>query len=371
MPEQTGEERTEQATPRRRREHRERGQVARSRELNSVAVLLGGLVLLMVSAPVIYAGLTGLMRFAFGGAMLRPVTAGSARDLFASFVRRTGGFLAPLAGGLVVAALMASYGQVGFQVTPQALAPKLSRLNPLEGLKRMFSLRAVMRMCMSLLKLAVLVTVFVLAVRGRIGDFLPLAYAPASAVFATLCRTVGVVGLQCCGVLAVLAIGDYAYQRWENERSMRMTRQELREELKRQEGDPQVRARIRQVQREMARRRMMQEVPEADAVVTNPTHFAVALRYDPGTMAAPKVVAKGRGLLAERIKELARHHGVPFVEDRLLAQTLYKAVELGEAVPFALYRAVARVLSYVYQLRRRQPARYVPLAEEPALREQS
>ena len=174
--------------------------------------------------------------------------------------------------------------------------------------------------------------------------------------------------LQAFGVLVLVALADYGYQRWEHERSLRMTHQELKEEMKRLEGDPLVKGRIRQIQRQMAQRRMIQDLPKADAVVTNPAHYAVALRYDAATMEAPTVVAKGRDRLAARIRDTARQHGIPLVEDRVLARALYRTVELGQQIPYALYQAVARVLSYVYQLRRRQPTRYVPLAEPAAAR---
>ncbi|MFP4058106.1 MAG: flagellar biosynthesis protein FlhB [Candidatus Brocadiia bacterium] len=364
MPESSAEERSEQPTPRRRQEARQKGQVARSREVNSVAVLLGGLVLLYVTAPVAYEGLTGLMRFAFGDALARPVTLSSAQGLFAMAASHTARTFGPLAVGLVVVALLAAYGQVGLLVTPESVQPKFSHIDPVRGLKRLFSLRSVMRMVFSLLKLGIVAGVFYVAIRNRVEEFFPLVHGPAGGVFAYLCRTAAMVCFQACAVLVVIAVADYGYQRWEHERGLRMTRQEMREEMKRLEGDPLVKSRIRQVQREAARRRMMQELPEADVVVTNPIHYAVALRYDAATMDAPRVVAKGRDRLAQKIRDVARKHGIPFVEDPVLARTLYRTVELGAEVPYALYRAVARVLSYVYQLRRHQPARYVPLAGE-------
>ena len=368
MPEESAEERTEEATPRRRQEMRERGMVARSREVNSVAVLLGGVVLLYVCAPVIYGGLTGLMRFAFGQAMLRPVSVSSAQELLCSVGLRALGAIGPLAVGMVVVSLLASYGQVGLMITPESVRPKLSNIDPVQGLRRMFSLRSVMRMVFSLLKLGIIVGVCYFAISNRVREFFPLVNETAGGAFAYICRTAAAVAFQVCAVLVVIAIADYGYQKWEHERRLRMTRQELREELKRLEGDPLVKSRIRQIQREVARRRMMQEVPNADVVVTNPTHYAVALRYDAAAMEAPTVVAKGRNRLAERIKELAREHGVPLVEDRFLARALYRTVEVGQEIPYTLYQAVARVLAYIYQLRRRVPTRYIPLAEEPQVR---
>ncbi len=368
MPDESGEERTEDATPRRRQEQRERGQVARSVEVNNVAVLLGGLALLYMAAPLTYRGLAGLMRYALGPAMARPLTAGSAQEILGAITLETLGFCAPLVVGLLVIAGLAAYGQVGWVIAGEAIAPNLSHLDPLAGLKRLVSLRAVMRVALALIKLAIITAVFYLAIRNRVMEFFPLVHAHPAGLFDYLCRTTALVGFQACAVLVVIALVDYGYQHWEHERSLRMTRQEVREELKRLEGDPLVKSRVRQVQREMARRRMMHDLPKADAIVTNPTHYAVALRYDAAKMEAPTVVAKGCDRLAEKIREIAGFHGIPFVEDPYLARALYKSVEVGQAIPYALYQAVARVLTYVYQIRRRRQARYMPLNAEPALR---
>ncbi|MFW6108480.1 MAG: EscU/YscU/HrcU family type III secretion system export apparatus switch protein, partial [bacterium] len=240
MPEDTGQERTEEATPRRRREARQRGQVARSQEVNSVAVLLGGMLLLFLSAPAAYHGILDAMRYGFAEALGEPVTPASAPGLFAAIIARGLGSLAPFAGGLVVVAAAASYGQVGFLITPEALQPRLSNLDPVKGAKRIVSVRALMRSAFSLGKLAILVAVFALAVWSRMDEFFPLAESQASVVFGYLCRTTGVVCLQAFGVLVVVALADLGYQRWEHERSLRMTREELKEEMKRLEGERQV-----------------------------------------------------------------------------------------------------------------------------------
>jgi flagellar biosynthetic protein FlhB len=322
-------------------------------------------VILYLTAPALYSGLTGVMRHALHTAVRQPLTAASAATLMESAVTRMLVTFGPLMGGLVAVALFAGYGQVGLMLTPQSVQPKFSNVDPIAGFKRLFSLRSVMRAALSFLKLAVIVGVFYLALRNRLDEFYPLVHGRASWVFGTVTRTAATVLLQVCAVLVVIAIIDYGYQRWEHERKLRMTKQEMREEMKRLEGDPLVKSRIRQIQREVAQRRMMQDLPDADVVVTNPTHYAVALRYDAASMEAPCVVAKGQDRMAQKIKEVAAEHGIPFVEDPVLARTLYRAVEIGAAVPYALYQAVARVLSYVYQLRRHQPTRYVPLAEAP------
>ena len=331
-----------------------------------MAVLLGGVALLHLSAPMAYRGLAEALRHALEHGVAMPVTTATAPDLIGGMALKVLGGFVPFACGLLLVIVAAAYGQVGFLVTPEAIQPKFSKLDPVAGAKRLFSLKALMKAAFSMLKLAIVVAVFALAVRNRIDEFFPLVEARAGTVFGYLCHTTGLVCLQVCAVLVVVALADYGYQHWEHERNLRMTRQELREEMKRMEGDPLVRGRIRQIQREVARRRMMQDVPKADAVVTNPTHYAVALRYDAATMEAPTVVAKGRDRLAEKIKAIAHEHGIALVEDRVLARALYRTVEVAQEVPYGLYQAVARVLTYIYQLRRRQQTRYVPMAEPAA-----
>lgn len=348
-------ERTEPATPRRIQRARSRGQVARSPELAAALGLLGGYLALRVSGPYAWQWLLGLARDAWGGGwwgapVLEPA------DL-PGLSLRTLLTTAAVAGPPLVAAalvgLAANLAQVGFVLTGQPLVPDLSRLNPLLGLQRLLSRRALVDLAKALLKVAIVGWVAWRTIAGRLAELPLLAGVRAEAVLHHVSDMVGAVVLRVGMAWLVLAALDYAYQRWEYQQSLRMTRQEVREELRETEGAPEVRQRIRRRQREVARRRMMAEVPRADVVITNPTHYAVALRYEAETMEAPEVVAKGAGVVARRIREVAEAAGVPVVENPPLARSLYEAVDIGQAIPQALYQAVAEVLAFVYRLKGR------------------
>jgi flagellar biosynthetic protein FlhB len=248
--------------------------------------------------------------------------------------------------------LIVNYSQVGFLFTMEPLQPKFGKMNPLTGFKRVFlSKHSFMEMLKGLFKVAIVGFVAYAATNDVMADSLSLADSDASAIMKFMAAVSLKVGLKVGLAFFVLAAGDYIFQRFEFEKSLRMTKQEVKEEAKQSEGDPQIKGRIRTIQRQIAYRRMMQDVPKADVVVTNPTHYAVAIKYEMGKMGAPKVVAKGLDLIAQRIKEIAKEHNVPIVEDRPLAQMLYKTVDVGEEVPEKLFQAVAQVLAYVFRLR--------------------
>ncbi len=246
----------------------------------------------------------------------------------------------------------ASYAmQKGFTLTGKPLTPDFSRINPVNGVKRLFSLNSAAELLKSLLKISILSYVVYTNVAREWGN-LPFLMDMEVGAFMTYLGSVTFrIMTKTVWVLAVIAIVDYVFQRWNFEKSLRMSKDEIKEEMKEQEGDPAVKARIKNIQRQLARKRMMQEVPNADVVVTNPTHFAVALRYDRKKSKAPVVVAKGADRIAEKIKELAKKHRVPVIENRPLAQSIYKYVEIGREIPENLYRAVAEILAYVYRLR--------------------
>lgn len=243
--------------------------------------------------------------------------------------------------------------QTGFVFATQPLTPDLSRLNPLAGLRRLVSLRSLVEMVKAGLKLVVVGWVAFVVLRDRATDMMGLLGGDLRATAAVPFWAVFDLALRVGLIFLALAVFDFVYQRWEQEKRLRMTREELREELKRTEGDPLIRSRIRQRQRALASRRMMAAVPRATVVIINPVHVAVALEYRPEVMAAPRVTAKGQRLIAERIKEIAREYKVPIVENPPLAQALFQAVEIGQAIPGALYQAVAEVLAFIYRLRGR------------------
>jgi flagellar biosynthetic protein FlhB len=252
---------------------------------------------------------------------------------------------------IVVAAVAVNLAQVGFLFVAEPMAPNLDRIDPIAGLGRMFSARSVARLLMGLLKVVlvgIVVTLTIWAERSRLVGLLGHGFEEIVKYGTGMMLTVA---LRAVLVLLTLAILEYGYQRWQYERDLRMSKQEVREELKRFEGDPKIRERRRAIQRRLAMQRMMQRVPKATVVITNPTHLAVAIEYRKDEMEAPVVVAKGAEHLAQRIREIALDHGVPVIERRDLARALYKAVEVGQTIPVELYQAVAEVLAYVYRLK--------------------
>ncbi len=352
MAEEGFQERTEQATPKRRQEAREKGNVAKSREIPSVLILLVSLMVFHFTSQWMLKEFFGFMRFFFGHASELNLTDTGTQTLFVMVMKFVGVVLFPILVGVMAAALFGNFLQIGFLWTAEPLIPKFDRLDPIKGFKRLFSIQSFAELLRSILKILIVGYVAYLTVKHRyyqlpglvvlgVADILKFSL---SVSFDILYRT--------CWVLVVLAILDYGYQRWQYERDLRMSKQEVKDEFKQREGDPLIKARIRKMQREIARRRMMEAIPKADVVITNPTHLAVALRYSQKEkMRAPEVVAKGAGFISDKIREIARKHNVPLVENKPLAQALYKGVEIGEEIPEALYKAVAEVLAYVYRLK--------------------
>ncbi|HEU0276379.1 MAG TPA: flagellar biosynthesis protein FlhB [Rhodanobacteraceae bacterium] len=360
------EERTEQATEKHLREAREKGDVPSSQDLSAALVVLG-----CVGAMVAFHGWMGAQL----RAVLRVGLAYSARDLVQSTAMvpalahglLAGGkvLLVPAAGAMVGAALApVIMGSAHFSVT--ALQPKPERLDPTEGLKRMVSLRSLMELAKSILKVTLVGGVLALVLWGSRERLLATARVGAregiAAALGALAHATLLFGL----ALGAIALVDVVWQRFDYAKRMRMTRQEIRDEMKDTEGDPQIRGRIRKAQRALARRRMLQAVPKANVVVANPTHFAVAVRYDEATMRAPRVVAKGLDLMAGQIRAIAGRHGIPVVAAPALARGLYHTTRVDQEIPAELYAAVAQVLSWVFRARRAEAqGAAVPDAPDP------
>ncbi len=352
MPEESFQERTEQATPRRRQEAREKGNVAKSREIPSVFVLLISLLVFHFTGQWMLREFFGFMRFFFGHASEFTLSQLGTQRLFFMVMRFVVTVLFPILVGVVSAALLGNFLQIGFLWTSEPLMPKFDRLDPIKGFKRLFSIQAFAELMRSILKILIVGYVAYLTVKHRYSQLPGLVVISVADILKFSLTVSFDILYRTCWVLVILAILDYGFQRWQYEKDLRMSKQEVKDEFKQREGDPLIKARIRKMQREIARRRMMEAVPKADVVITNPTHLAVALRYKrEEKMRAPKVVAKGAGFLADKIREMARKHSVPLVENKPLAQTLYKGVEIGEEIPEALYKAVAEVLAYVYKLK--------------------
>ena len=343
-------ERTERATPRRRSEARRRGQVVRSADLIAAVMMLTAALLIpwygAFAARTLATGLQG-----FFSSLPRELTPG----LLAAMMRESAGLflrvaLPPL-GLVAVIGTVVAVVQSGLVFAPAALKPDWRRLDPFAGFQRLFSRRGAFEALKTILKLTIVTAATYPVIRADITVFVALTGADVLGLGQALGQAVRSLLLRIGLVYLVLAAIDYFFQRWDFEQRLRMTREEVREELRQTEGDPQIRARIRKLQRQYAQRRMMANVPKATVVVTNPTHLAIALRYDPRETPAPIVVAKGAGQVAERIKAIARAHAIPVVEHRPVAQALYRLVDVGQVIPVTLYEAVADIIAYVYRLR--------------------
>ncbi len=356
MAEESFQERTETATTKRREDARRKGQVARSMDINSAFVLMFGLLLLFVSGDLMLNGLSSATRDYLGRASTLARGMDSVRDIVLDVILRTITILGPVMGGLMIVGIAAGYAQVGPMWSVEALQPKFSKINPAHGIKKvLLSRRSLVEIGKNIAKASVVGVVAYVALKGVIAESVSLMDTDSAGIFAFMASASVGVGLKTGLAFLGIAVIDFFYQRFEHEKSLKMTKEEVREESKELEGDPLVRGRIRTIQRKIAYKRMMHEVPKADVVVTNPTHLAVALKYDSEKMAAPHVVAKGAGFIAERIKAIAREHAVPIVEDKPLARALYKGVEVGDEIPEKLFQAVAQVLAYIYRLKSTHP----------------
>jgi len=341
------------ASPRKRMKAREEGNVAKSQDLSSAWSLLVAMLALRAFAPYSLRSLLGMARFFFGDASSLLVEKGTVQTLAVQVVTSIAPCVLPLMIIMVVAGLFINVVQVGFMYSPKALRPKFSKLNPIAGFGKFFSARTVMEFAKSMLKLAIVGTIVWITVRDRMEFLLALTSVTPVGLMGAIGGLILKVWTRIVVAIFVLGLIDFGFQKWQYEKDMMMTHKEARDEAKELEGDPRVRQRIRQIQRQMAMQRMMHEVETADVIITNPTTYAVALRYDAIKMPAPVVVAKGARLLAERIREIAVEHNVPIVEKPELARTLYRSIDVGRAVPEKLFRAVAEVLAFVYRIDQR------------------
>jgi len=352
MAEESFQEKTEQATPKKREDARKKGQVARSREVSSIAILAAGTIYLFFNAGELIEKLggnirrtfIGIPRIASGDIGLAVYMSQTVQDLLI--------MISPLMIILLMVSVAANLLQTGFIFSVEPLTPNLSKIDPVNGLGKLFSKRSMAELLKSVLKILIVGWAVFSTLKNDYSLLMPLMYQENVQILAMLGRISLKVVSRACYVIFVLAVLDYIYQKWEYEHNLRMTKQEVKDENKQTEGDPLIKTRIRSIQREMARRRMMKEVPKADVVITNPTHYAIALIYKPEEkMSAPKIIAKGADKIALKIKEIAANHDIPMVENKPLAQNLYK-LDLGQEVPPQFYQAVAEILAYVYSLRR-------------------
>lgn len=346
-----GGDKTEKATPKKRQDARKKGQIAKSPEVSGAVVLLSALLSLSVFGGFMKERFVTLFLDVFQNRMEMPVTAENVIRMFNEYGLQILILLAPLLGVTFVLALIANYAQVGFMASGEGLTPKFSKINPIKGFKNIFSMRSFVEFLKSVFKLLVIAYLVYSTLWGQKESFASLARVNAEGTFNFAAKLTMNLGIKIGAVLFIMAIFDYMYQRYEHEKSLRMSKQDIKDEYKKMEGDPIIKGKIRERQRRMAMQRMMQEVPKADVIITNPTHFAVALKYDGSKMEAPEIVAKGQDYVALRIRELAKEHGVMTIENKPLARALFQRAEIGDVVPHDLFQAVAEVLAYVYKLK--------------------
>ncbi|HEX5106740.1 MAG TPA: EscU/YscU/HrcU family type III secretion system export apparatus switch protein [Pirellulaceae bacterium] len=344
-------DKTHEATPHRRQKAREEGQVVRSQDLASAGLLVAGLLILWYFGQGVMEFFGRLASDQLGGEAWLAIDTQTAAHESAAIAWRMAIAVVPVLALVTLAAVLAQMGQFGFLYLPQKLVLDWQRLNPLQNAQRIFSLTSVVHLGFGLLKVGLIFAVAGWSLWGERGRLIGLTEHSSPEIAAYLLNVLFWTSLKIGGALAALALFDYGYQYWKHEQDLRMTTQELKEEIKTQQGDPQIAARRKQIQRQMVLHRLSSTIPKADAIVTNPTELAIALQYDPDKMAAPVVLAKGAGVLAQRIRRLGLENNVPIVERKELARALYANVEIGHPVPAELYAAVAEVIRYVYQLK--------------------
>ncbi|MBS9725984.1 flagellar biosynthesis protein FlhB [Stutzerimonas stutzeri] len=348
---ESGADKSEEPTEKRLRESREKGQLARSRELSTVAVTLGGIGGLLASGGGLAQTLMAMMQGTFELSRETLLDEGAMVHLLMGSGLMALEAIMPLLIALLIASIVGPVALGGWLFSAKAMAPKVSRMNPAAGLKRMFSTKALVELLKALGKFLVVLGVALLVLSAYQDDLLSIAKQPLDLAIMHSVEIVGWCALwMACGLIIIAAV-DVPFQLWDNKQKLMMTKQEVKDEYKDSEGKPEVKSRIRQLQREAAQRRMMQAVPEADVVITNPTHFAVALKYDGDKGGAPRLVAKGGDFVALKIREIAQEHKVTVLESPALARAVYYSTELDQEIPAGLYLAVAQVLAYVYQLR--------------------
>lgn len=358
-------DKTEAPTPRRRAEAREQGQVARSADLTAAALLLSAVLLLSWFGDRIVASFRDVMTQMLGAEALSDFRAPNLATSLMEILTHVGVAMGPFLIGLMLVAVMMNVLQVGFFFSPKRVQPKLEMLNPTRGLKKIFGGgQGAVTMLMNLAKMLMIGMVSYSAIHNRLGLIAGAQQLSHEQIFGLGAQIIYDIGIRIAVLLLVLAIIDYVYQKWKLEKQLKMTKQQVKDEMKKMEGDPQIKQRRRQLQMQRAMQRAQQDVPTADVIVTNPTHFSIALKYDPSTMTSPKVVAKGADFLALKIREIAAEHGIPILERPPLARALYKDVEVGQEIPEKFYSAVAEILAYVYELngkaKRSQPQQAVP-----------
>jgi flagellar biosynthetic protein FlhB len=358
--ESSAEDRTEQPSEKRLQEAREKGDVPRSRDLSGALVVLAGVSALMSSAPAAMAHVRTIYGLGLGYTREALFSEALPGRVLHMAVSEALALFAPVAIATVLATLAAPILLGGLNFSAQALQPKFDRLDPIAGFGKIFAMRGLVELGKALLKLALIGFALVLLLRHWQGELLTTGRGSVAFGIADAISLLGRAALTFGCMLGLIGGVDALYQKFDHNKKQRMTKQELKDEAKETEGNPELKSRIRQVQHQMSRRRMMQDLPTADVVVTNPTHFAVALKYDENRFGAPRVIAKGVDVMAQQIRAVAAGHRIPLVESPPLARALYATTELGREIPASLYVAVAQILAYVFQLKQTSTSGHTP-----------
>jgi flagellar biosynthetic protein FlhB len=353
--EESQDQRTEQPTFRKKEKAREKGKVARSTELTAAFVIIGGIVTLRLLLPWFISQISEFAADSFSSTQTIE-SLGDVRVFAVDTLLSVAKIMSPFFAAMVGIALVANYSQVGFLFSTEPLALSLDKLNPVAGFKRLFSVKSLEKLAVNIAKAALVAVVFYYGIKGGLSRYISLGDCSIGEIVRFLIKEAFTLCIRAGLIFAVVGAADYAFQHRQYIKSLMMTKREVKDEYKEIEGSPLIKSRIRAAQRQLARQRMMKAVPSADVVVTNPVHIAVAIKYDSDDMDAPTVVAKGKRLIAERIKEIAKEHGIPVVENKMLARSLFELVEIGSEIPETMYKAVAEILGYVYRLRGKLPS---------------
>ena len=347
-------EKTEEPTAKKRQDARKKGQVARSQELNTAFVLLIGFLILRILWEFIYVNIAEYTVYLYSH-LSQSTSTEAISELFIGIMILLAKTVMPVMLAILIVGLGINVFQVGLQVSTESMELDLNKINPINGFGRIFSKRSIVELVKSLFKIIIIGYFLYLYLKDQIPLLPQFIFFDLPHSLATAADIIFTMAFQVVGVIMVMGIADYAYQQWQTTQDLMMSKQEVKDEYKQMEGDPQIKGKIKQKQRQMAMQRMMSEVPKADVIITNPTHLAVALSYKKG-MIAPTVLAKGQDLVAERIKQIAREHRILIVENKPVARALYEAVDVGGMVPAELYQAVAEILAYVYRIKHRRAA---------------
>jgi flagellar biosynthetic protein FlhB len=346
----TGGERTEAPSAKRRQEFRDKGQVAQSKEVHTAALFSVILIFWIFYMPTFWNGLNSLLISIWYSSSDVVVNPANIISLSFYIFQQFALLLGPLFLLILIVGFFSSFFQIGWIFTAEPMIPDISRFDVIKGIGRFFSQKSLLEIVKSMLKVGLIGWIAFSTVLDKFNEALVLVDTPAITIIHFIGKTAALILTKICALLILLALIDFLFVKWEMEQKMKMTKQELKEEFKETEGDPFIKSQIRSIQAQMARKRMMAEVPKADVVVTNPTHLSVALRYTPGKMDAPVIVAKGAGHVAMRIREIAREHNIPLVENPPVARLLHK-MDLGATIPEEMFKAVAEILAYVYSLK--------------------